>query len=147
MLIQLIDPRLKMENFKPATQGSAGIDMFACIPETITLASQEQVMLGTGIKVAIPYGWVGMLYPRSGLGNKGLILSHTVGVIDSDYRGEIKLPLYNRNSMGKPLVIEPLHRVAQLVIIPHYQHNFISVSMNELPGSERGDNGFGSTGN
>lgn len=151
MEIQIIDHKLKElweekpELFKPQTEGSGGIDMFACMPEVVQIAPGEVKKIGTGIKTAIPKNWVGLLVPRSGLGTKGLIIAHTVGVIDSDYRGEIKLPLMNRN-LTLPLNIKPYERVAQLVIIPHIDYDRLFVSTDELDVTERGEGGFNSTG-
>lgn len=146
MQIQIIDERLNTDQFKPATEGSAGIDLRACSMSNFTLFYKKQAIILTGIKLAIPYGWVGMLYPRSGLGVKGLVLVNTVGVIDSDYRGEVKLAVTNTSINHEPIEIKPLDRIAQLVIIPHYPHNAVSVNHKPLPDTQRGENGFGSTG-
>ena len=146
MQVQIIDERLKADQFKPSTPGSAGVDLRACTQDIITLNPGIQTMIGTGIKLAIPYGWVGMIFPRSGLGAKGLILGNTVGIIDSDYRGEIKLIINNESLDCKTINIQPLDRIAQLVIIPHYPHNAVSINHKPLPGTIRGKNGFGSTG-
>ena len=111
-----------------ATNGSAGMDIRACIDEPIVLAAPTLAAV---------------LLPRSGLGHKnGIVLGNLVGLIDSDYQGEVKVSLWNRSQ--SEFVIEPLSRIAQMVIIPVIQVNFDVVD--EFVASERGDGGFGSTG-
>lgn len=145
MQIQLVDPRLTAACFKPQTEYSAGIDMYACLDNVVQLLPQTQYVIPLGIRAAIPEGWVGFLVPRSSLGKQGLILSNSVGVIDSDYRGNICALAWNRNH-NKIIEISPLDRIAQMVIIPHFPHHDIRINTNELPGTARGMNGFGSTG-
>lgn len=151
MKIQIIDPILKQmwekcpNLFQPQTEGSGGIDMYACIDKVHTINPGEIYTFGTGIKIAIPSGWLGILAPRSGLGKRGIVIAHTIGIIDSDYRGEIKLPLLNRNQKF-PEKIEPMSRVAQLSIIPHFDYKKLITSTDELSITIRGDKGFGHTG-
>lgn len=128
-----------------ATAGSAGIDLAACIDQPITLNPGEIKKIPTGIAIQIPspaYG--GFVFPRSGLSSKhGLNLANCVGVIDSDYTGEILCPLQNNGSL--PYEVQPGERIAQLVFIPVLQPDFIWVD--HLEKTERGVGGFGSTGN
>ena len=148
MQVQILDKRLKGLDFRPATPGSAGIDLHACIDEPISLIPGETKIISAGIKLAIPSGWAGIIVPRSGVGIKGLILSNTVGIIDSDYRGIINICLWNRKNLpfGERIKIKPLDRIAQLLVIPHYSHSCISVSTDELDKTKRNEDGFGSTG-
>ena len=124
-----------------ATKGSAGYDFFA--PESFTLVPNETILIPTGIRVMIEDGWVLQLYPRSGLGFRHrLQLDNTVGVIDSDYRGEIMVGL--QNSGKEDYVIQPADRIAQLMIAPVIQAQVELVD--ELDETARGAGGFGSTG-
>ena len=118
----------------------AGADIFSC--DDYVIASNETKMIKTGIRIEIPKGYVGLLFSRSGLSTKGLALANGVGVIDSDYRGEVGCPLYNRTN--DDFVIKKGERVAQLVIMPYCTAKFISVD--SLTKTERGVGGFGSTG-
>ena len=143
-------PTLKIKKFYPngptpvyATSGSAGIDLYAPLQEdSITLESNAIHFINTGIAVSIPKGYVGLITPRSGLGTKGLVLGNLTGVIDSDYRGEIILQLWNRSDTT--ITINNLDRVAQMLIVPVVQP--IIKVVDELDATERGDKGFGSTG-
>ena len=124
-----------VSDFAELTQGSAnaaGLDLH--------VYSIEGDMIGTGIRTAIPTGWVGLVVPRSSLGLKGFRLRNTLGVIDSDYRGEIKLAFEGYTpELGE--------RVAQLVLVPHYVGAVERmVSIDDLDATERGEGGFGSTG-
>lgn len=125
------------------TPFSAGADLYACTSETITVESGETVFVKTGIAVAIPEGYMGLVFARSGLACKrDLAPANKVGVIDSDYRGEIMVAIHNH---GKEIrYIEPRERIAQLVIAPCIFADFTEV--NELDDTERGEGGFGSTG-
>lgn len=127
-----------------ATSGSAGIDLAACIDQPLTLEPGEIKKIPTGIALQIPspaYG--GFVFPRSGLSSKhGLNLANCVGVIDSDYTGEILCPLQNNGSA--PYTIQPGERIAQLVFLPVVQPELVWVD--ELSMTERGTGGFGSTG-
>ncbi len=127
-----------------ATEGSAGMDLPACIDEPLTLAPGDRVAVPTGIAIALPdSGYVGLVFARSSLGlKKGVTLPNAVGVIDSDYRGEILVALTNISD--EPYTIAKGERIAQLVIMPVCVAD-ISV-VEELPDTDRGDGGFGSTG-
>ena len=129
---------------KRATAGSAGMDLYACIPEAVTLAPGQLRVIPTGIAIELPdASCAAFLYARSGLGVKhGICLSNGVGVIDSDYRGEICVGLCNVSD--KPYVIEPFERVAQMVIAPVFVPTVKEVA--ELGETDRGAGGFGSTG-
>ena len=129
---------------KRATNGSAGMDLYACIDEPITLAPGQLAVVPTGIAIALPgNSCAAFLYARSGLGVKhGICLSNGVGVIDSDYRGEICAGLCNVSD--KPYTIEPDERVCQMVIAPVLTPDVVEVS--ELDDTDRGEGGFGSTG-
>lgn len=129
---------------KRATSGSAGMDLYACIDEPITLAPGQLAIVPTGIAIALPdNSCAAFLYARSGLGVKhGICLSNGVGVIDSDYRGEICAGLCNVSD--KPYTIEPNERVCQMVIAPVLTPDVVEVS--ELDDTQRGEGGFGSTG-
>ena len=127
-----------------ATPGSAGLDLRACLDETVTLAPGETLLVPTGIAVHLADpAYAAMLLPRSGLGHKnGIVLGNLVGLIDSDYQGELKVSLWNRGQ--ETFVVEPLARIAQMVIVPVVQASFRLVD--EFAASERGEGGFGSTG-
>lgn len=122
------------------TQGAAGADLRICVP--ITIPPNGSVMVSTGISMAIPEGYVGLVFPRSGLANKGVTLKNSVGVIDSDYRGEIQVSLVNNSLQTVDLQVGD--RVAQIVFLSVTQFPFISVD--KLPETTRGTGGFGSTG-
>ncbi len=127
-----------------ATNGSAGMDLYACIAESVTLAPGQLTVIPTGIAIELPDNTcAAFLYARSGLGVKhGICLSNGVGVIDSDYRGEVCVGLCNVSD--KPYVIEPLERVAQMVIAPVLTPDITEVD--ELSDTARGEGGFGSSG-
>lgn len=127
-----------------ATSGSAAMDLTACIDAPITIAPRQLVTIPTGIAIALPSAdYVALIFARSGLGVKhGISLSNGVGVIDSDYRGELKVGLTNLSD--EPYTIQPGDRVAQLAILPVVQANVVQV--NELDETGRGAGGFGSTG-
>lgn len=124
-----------------AKEGDAGLDLTS--RDTVTLCAGETKMVGTGVAIELPRGYVGLVFPRSGLGSRGVNLSNCVGVIDSGYRGEIKAPLHN-NKRDKAMTVERGDRVCQLVVVPFETCNCIEVE--ELSDSIRGDGGFGSTG-
>ena len=136
----------KAANHKPkyASQGSAGLDLRACIDNSYSLNPGETFLIPTGISIYIKDpGYAGIILPRSGLGHKhGIVLGNLVGLIDSDYQGELLVSCWNRSD--KAFLINPLERIAQLVIVPINQANFNLVK--DFPGSERGEGGFGSTG-
>ena len=127
-----------------ATPGSAGMDLYACIDEPITLAGGEKAVIPTGIAIALPSAELGtFIFARSGLAIKhGIGLLNSVGVIDSDYRGEICVGLINQ--LKEPYTINPDERIAQMVIMPVSLIPPVEVS--ELDETERGEGGFGSTG-
>ena len=134
------------ENAIVPTYGSdfaAGADLYACINDSIVIKPGETCFVGTGIALEIPVDYVGLLFARSGLACKrGLAPANKVGVIDSDYRGEIKVALHNHGEEN--VTINKGERIAQLVLVPYLTADFQVV--NELKNSVRGENGFGSTG-
>lgn len=127
-----------------ATPGSAGLDLVACMEEPVLLPPGGRAMIPTGLAMAIPTAeWVGLVYARSGLAVRhGITLSNSVGVIDSDYRGEIRVGLCNLGQ--EPYTIQPGERIAQLVITPVLMPPVEEAD--ELDNTERGTGGFGSTG-
>lgn len=129
---------------KQATPGSAGYDLHAHIEDNIPFAitHKKTQTIHTGVSVAIPEGYVGLITPRSSLGKRGLALANTVGVIDSDYRGEILLVVTNHSE--KPVNVRQGDRIAQLLLVPVF--NPALEVVDELPGTVRGLGGFGSTG-
>ncbi|MGM9606993.1 MAG: dUTP diphosphatase [Oscillospiraceae bacterium] len=140
--IKLLSPNAVLPRY--ATPGSAAMDLIACIDESVTVAPRQLVTLPTGIAIALPSAdYVALVFARSGLGVKhGISLSNGVGVIDSDYRGEIKVGLTNLSD--EPYTIQPGDRVAQLAVLPVTQATVVQVS--ELDETGRGAGGFGSTG-
>ncbi|MCI8496804.1 MAG: dUTP diphosphatase [Clostridiales bacterium] len=127
-----------------ATEGSAGLDLRACIDSPVTLSPNEPAMLPTGLAIALPsQNMAAMIFARSGLAVKhGVALSNGVGVVDSDYRGEICVGLVNLSK--EPYTIQPQERVAQLIVMPVYA--LPVEEADELPETARGNGGFGSTG-
>ena len=122
---------------------AAGMDLYACT-DTVTIISPHQtVKIKTGLALELPNGYFGAVFARSGLATKqGLRPANAVGVIDSDYRGEVIVALHNDTDI--PQTINPMERIAQLVVLPYLQIEFKEV--NELSDTERGEGGFGSTG-
>ena len=142
--IKILDPRMKELLPAYATPGSAGLDLRACIESPLTLEPGQTVLVPTGlaIHVADP-GYAAMILPRSGLGHKnGIVLGNLVGLIDSDYQGQLMVSTWNRGHTA--FTLQPLDRLAQLVIVPVLQVGFNIVE--EFASSERGAGGFGSTG-
>ncbi len=138
--IKKLDERAIIPTY--GTIDSAGADLYAILDETININPGETVIISTGLAMAIPKNYVGLIYARSSLGTKkGLAPANKVGVIDSDYRGEIKVVLFNQSKEIQ--TINPNERIAQIVITPFIQANFIEVD--ELNETERGQGGFGST--
>lgn len=137
------------ENAQIPTYGTdyaAGADLYACIDETVSIGPGETVMIGTGVAIEIPDGYAGLVFARSGLScKKGLAPANKVGVIDSDYRGEIKVALHNHNISGEAVEIPNGERIAQISIVPYLKAEFEEVG--ELTETKRGEKGFGSTGN
>ncbi len=122
---------------------AAGYDLFADVTEDVTIAPHETKMIGTGLAMEIPEGYFGGVFARSGLSAKeGLRPANCVGVVDSDYRGEVKVALHNDGEV--PRVITSSEKIAQLVVVPFLAVNFNEVS--ELSDTVRGSGGFGSTG-
>lgn len=147
MKILIKDPQITSDMLKPATKGSAGIDLLASIAHFKLLYAGESYVVHTGIQVSIPKGWVGLVIPRSGLGAySGIVLGNLVGAIDSDYRGEILVPVWNRNFEGKAYRIDPYHRIAQLLVVPHYLYDNVEFVTGKLDTTDRDDSGFGSSG-
>lgn len=140
-----LDPRVGTNWPIPevGTPGSAGVDLRACLDEPVTLAPGETILIGTGIAIHLEDpGFCAMILPRSGLGHRGLVLGNLVGLIDSDYQGELKISTWNR---GQELqTIEPGDRIAQMVITPVIQPTLIEVD--DFESSSRGEGGFGHTG-
>ena len=127
-----------------ATESSAGADLYACLDGPVCLSASATVMIPTGIAMAIPEGYVGLICARSGLATRqGVAPANKVGVIDSDYRGELMVALYNHSNADA--MIEPGQRIAQLLICPVMNVRF--TECDELDETDRGGGGFGSTGN
>lgn len=142
--VKILDPRMKELLPAYATPGSAGLDLRACIEAPLTIEPGQTVLVPTGlaIHVADP-GYAAMILPRSGLGHKnGIVLGNLVGLIDSDYQGQLMVSTWNRGHAA--FTLQPLDRLAQLVIVPVLQVGFNVVD--EFASSERGAGGFGSTG-
>ena len=140
-----LDPRVGTHWPIPevGTPGSAGVDLRACLDEPVTLAPGETILIGTGIAIHLEDpGFCAMILPRSGLGHRGLVLGNLVGLIDSDYQGELKISTWNRGQ--EPQTIEPGDRIAQMVITPVIQPTLIEVD--DFESSSRGEGGFGHTG-
>ena len=142
--VRLLDARLKDNPPHYATPGSAGLDLRACIDAPVTINPGETVLIPTGIAIHLADpGLAAMILPRSGLGHKhGIVLGNLVGLIDSDYQGQIMVSTWNRGS--ESFTLNPLDRLAQLVVVPVLQVAFNVVD--EFDASTRGDGGVGSTG-
>jgi dUTP pyrophosphatase len=142
--IKILDPRMKEQLPAYATPGSAGLDLRACIDAPLTLQPGETVLVPTGlaIHVADP-GYAAMILPRSGMGHKnGIVLGNLVGLIDSDYQGQLMISTWNRGRNA--FTLNPMERLAQLIIVPVMQVAFNVVE--DFDASTRGEGGFGSTG-
>ena len=142
--IKIIDQRLVDKLPAYATTGSAGLDLRACLMEPVVLQANAWKLVPTGIAIYLrDTSYAALILPRSGLGHKhGIVLGNLVGLIDSDYQGQLMVSAWNRSDV--PFTIEPMERIAQLVIVPVVQAEFNVVS--EFPASERGEGGYGSTG-
>ena len=142
--VRLLDPRLADNPPHYATPGSAGLDLRAMLKEEIVLEPGQTVLIPTGLSIYIgDSGLAAMILPRSGLGHKhGIVLGNLVGLIDSDYQGEIMVSVWNRGKDS--FTLNPLDRLAQLVVVPVVQVAFNVVD--EFDASQRGAGGFGSTG-
>lgn len=144
MDVRILDARLRDNLPAYATPGSAGLDLRACIDAPVTLQPGETQLVPTGmaIHLADP-GYCALILPRSGLGHKhGIVLGNLVGLIDSDYQGQLMVSAWNRS--GQPFELAPMERLAQLVVVPVVQAAFNLVDAFET--SQRGEAGFGSTG-
>ena len=142
--LKVLDPRMAEQLPAYATPGSAGLDLRACLDAPLVLAPGQAQLIPTGIAIHIgDPGLAAMILPRSGLGHKhGIVLGNLVGLIDSDYQGPLMVSCWNRGSAD--FTIQPMERIAQLVIVPVVQAAFRRVD--EFGASERGAGGFGSTG-
>jgi dUTP pyrophosphatase len=142
--IKIIDARLRDQLPAYATPGSAGLDLRACLDAPLTLAPNAWQLVPTGMAMYLKDpGYAALILPRSGLGHKhGIVLGNLVGLIDSDYQGQLMVSAWNRS--GTAFTIEPMERLAQLVIVPVVQAQFTVVD--EFPPTERGEGGYGSTG-
>ena len=142
--VKVLDPRLHDQLPAYATPGSAGLDLRACIEQPLTLAANAWRLVPTGISIYLKDpGYAALILPRSGLGHKhGIVLGNLVGLIDSDYQGQLMVSAWNRSDT--PFTLQPLERLAQLVIVPVVQAQFNVVA--DFPVSQRGEGGYGSTG-
>ena len=142
--VKIMDARMAEQLPAYATPGSAGLDLRACLNEPLTLPPNAWQLVPTGIAIYLqdPH-FAAMILPRSGLGHKhGIVLGNLVGLIDSDYQGQLMVSAWNRSSTA--FTIEPMDRIAQLLIVPVVQAQFNVVT--EFPASARGEGGYGSTG-
>ena len=142
--VRILDARLSGQMPHYATAGSAGLDLRACIEAPLTLAPGDAQLIPTGMAIHLGHpGYAAMILPRSGLGTRhGIVLGNLVGLIDSDYQGPLMVSCWNRGKAA--FTIEPMERIAQMVVVP-----VVQVEMNVVEGfeaSERGAGGFGSTG-
>jgi dUTP pyrophosphatase len=142
--VKILDARLREQMPAYATAGSAGLDLRACLDAPLTLEPGETKLVPTGLAIHLADpGYAAMILPRSGLGHKhGIVLGNLVGLIDSDYQGQLMVSTWNRGTAA--FTLNPMERLAQLVIVPVLQVEFNVVG--EFGDSERGTGGFGSTG-
>ena len=142
--VKILDPRLFGMLPAYATTGSAGLDLRACLQERLTLGPNECQLVPTGMAIYLENpAYAALILPRSGLGHKhGIVLGNLVGLIDSDYQGQLMVSAWNRSTAA--FTIEPMDRIAQLVVVPVVQASFNLVS--DFQPSERGAGGYGSTG-
>ena len=142
LFVKRLDPRAVLPAYQ--TAGAAAMDLAAVLDEPVTIAPRQLVSIPTGLAIALPDdGWVALVFARSGLGVKhGISPSNCVGVIDSDYRGEVRVGLTNFSD--EPYTIQPGDRIAQLMITPVARASVLE--LDELPATARGSGGFGSTG-
>jgi dUTP pyrophosphatase len=142
--LKVLDPRMAEQIPSYATPGSAGLDLRACLDAPLVLAPGQAQLIPTGLSIHIADpGLAAMILPRSGLGHKhGIVLGNLVGLIDSDYQGPLMVSCWNRGSTE--FTVQPMERIAQLVIVPVVQAVFRRVD--EFDASQRGEGGFGSTG-
>jgi dUTP pyrophosphatase len=142
--VRVLDPRLLDQLPYYATPGSAGLDLRACIEAPITLNPGESTLVASGIAIHLDNpAYAAMVLPRSGLGHKhGIVLGNLVGLIDSDYQGQIFVSVWNRGQVE--FTIQPMERIAQMIVVPVLQVEFNVVP--DFVASTRGEGGFGSTG-
>ena len=142
--VKILDPRLQGNLPAYATSGSAGLDLRACLNAPLLLKANACELIPTGIAIYLHHpGYAALILPRSGLGHKhGIVLGNLVGLIDSDYQGQLMVSAWNRSDVA--FTIEPMDRIAQLVIVPVAQAQFNVVA--EFAVSQRGSGGYGSTG-
>lgn len=142
--VKIMDSRMAEQLPAYATPGSAGLDLRACLSEPLTLEPNAWQLVPTGIAIYLnDPNFAALILPRSGLGHKhGIVLGNLVGLIDSDYQGQLMVSAWNRSDVA--FTIAPMERIAQLVIVPVVQAQFNVVT--EFPASERGEGGYGSTG-
>jgi dUTP pyrophosphatase len=142
--VKVLDPRLRESLPQYATAGAAGLDLRACVDNPVTLAPGAAELVPSGIAIHLDDpGLAAIVLPRSGLGHKhGIVLGNLVGLIDSDYQGQVMVSVWNRS--GAAFTINPMDRIAQLVVVPVVQVKLNVVE--EFAASERGAGGFGSTG-
>jgi dUTP pyrophosphatase len=142
--VKILDARLNDQMPTYATPGSAGLDLRACLAEPLTLAPNAWQLVPTGMAIYLQDpAYAALILPRSGLGHKhGIVLGNLVGLIDSDYQGQLMVSAWNRSDVA--FTIAPMERIAQLVIVPVVQAQFKIVS--DFEASERGAGGYGSTG-
>jgi dUTP pyrophosphatase len=142
--LKILDARMREQLPAYATTGSAGLDLRACLDEPLTLKPGETALVPTGLAIHVgDPGYAALILPRSGLGHKhGIVLGNLVGLIDSDYQGQLMISTWNRGETT--FVLNPMERLAQLVIVPVVQAEFNVVD--DFETSERGAGGFGSTG-
>ena len=142
--VRILDQRIRANLPAYATPGSAGMDLRACIDAPVIIAPGDAQLIPTGISIHIgDPGLAAMLLPRSGLGHKhGIVLGNLVGLIDSDYQGPLMVSCWNRGR--EPFTVQPMDRIAQMVIVPVVQADFRVVE--DFEASRRGEGGFGSSG-
>jgi dUTP pyrophosphatase len=142
--VRILDERIRGMLPRYATPGAAGLDLRACVEAPLTLAPGDSQLVSSGIAIHLgDPGYAAVVLPRSGLGSKnGIVLGNLVGLIDSDYQGPLMISMWNRAKA--PFTIQPLDRIAQLVVVPVMQVEFEVVE--EFAASTRGAGGFGSTG-
>ncbi|PTN10796.1 dUTP diphosphatase [Nitrosomonas aestuarii] len=142
--VKILDKRLLNQLPSYATPGSAGLDLRACIDQTEIINVGQTILIPTGIAIHIAdSGLAAMVLPRSGLGHKhGIVLGNLVGLIDSDYQGQIFVSCWNRGQAS--FTLDPMERIAQLIVVPVVQVGFNIVE--NFDQSQRGEDGFGSTG-
>jgi dUTP diphosphatase len=142
--VKILDERIRGMLPHYATPGAAGLDLRACLDAPLLLAAGQSELVSSGVAIHVgDPGYAAVILPRSGLGSKnGIVLGNLVGLIDSDYQGPLMVSLWNRSAA--PFTVQPLDRIAQLVVVPVVQVEFQVVE--EFAASSRGAGGFGSTG-